>query len=248
MSHTCLNCSTPAILNFCPNCGQKTSTHRYSIKHFVAHDFVHGVWHVEKGMFFTIKELFTRPGHSVREYIEGKRVNHYSFVNLILMIVALSALLLPYSHISMADLTSNEAREMTGSLEKFMAEHPKLVVIITVPLYSVFSFAWFRRARLNFSEHLVLNSYRIIPELIVGLLLTALTAIYTDTKVLTQAYFVVSLVFSLVYPTWFYHQFFSTYKYTKKGLFIKSLMVPISYFLLYILIGVVAQMVKMLAH
>ena len=248
MSHTCLNCSTPAIQNFCPNCGQKTTTHRYSIQHFVAHDFVHGVWHVDKGMFYTIKELFTRPGHSVREYIEGKRINYYSFVNLILMLVAISALLQPYAHISMADVTTKEAKEAMGALEKFVAEHPKLVIIITVPFYSAFSFAWFRKAGLNFSEHLVLNSYRIIPELIVGLVLTAITAVYSDTKLVTMVYLVVSIVFSIVYPTWFYYQFFSTYKYTKKGLFIKSLMVPMSYFLFYIMIGAVMQIVKMMAH
>lgn len=248
MSHTCLNCSAPVAQNFCPNCGQKTDTHRYSIKHFVAHDFVHGVWHVEKGMFFTIKELFTRPGHSVREYIEGKRVNHYSFINLILMLVALSALLAPYAHTSMAELTSEEGKEMVSSLEKFMAENMKLVLIITIPLYSLFSMVWFRKAGVNYSEHLVLNSYRIIPELVVALLMSALTTIYADTKVLAFVYAVVTTVFSIVYPTWFYYQFFSKYSYSKKALLFRSLMVPVTYMLLYVLIGAVAQMVKMLNH
>ncbi len=74
MEVTCLNCEHSIAEKYCSCCGQKTSTHRYSLKHFVEHDFVHGVWHVDKGIVFTIKELFTRPGHSVREFILGKEL------------------------------------------------------------------------------------------------------------------------------------------------------------------------------
>ncbi|MBO9674777.1 MAG: DUF3667 domain-containing protein [Sphingobacteriaceae bacterium] len=33
---------------------------------------VHGVWYVYKDFLFTLKGLFTRPGYSVREFIQGK--------------------------------------------------------------------------------------------------------------------------------------------------------------------------------
>lgn len=63
MSKDCLNCAATVVpYNYCPNCGQKTTTHRYSIQHFIAHDFVHGIWHVDKGILFTLAGLFKRPG------------------------------------------------------------------------------------------------------------------------------------------------------------------------------------------
>jgi len=55
------NCIETITGNFCANCGQNTSVHRYSFKHFIVHDLIHGFWNVDNGIFFTIKELFTRP-------------------------------------------------------------------------------------------------------------------------------------------------------------------------------------------
>jgi hypothetical protein len=68
----CLNCNNTIDKNFCNICGQKTSTHRFSIKHILDAGILNGIFMINKGFFFTIKELFTRPGHSIREYINGK--------------------------------------------------------------------------------------------------------------------------------------------------------------------------------
>ena len=68
----CLNCNFTIDNKFCPSCGQKTDTHRIVIKHFVMHDLLHGVWHLEKGILFTLKETITRPGQAALDYIKGK--------------------------------------------------------------------------------------------------------------------------------------------------------------------------------
>lgn len=223
----------------------KSTTHRYSIKHFLAHDFIHGVWHVDKGILFTLKGLFTRPGHSVREFVQGKRVPYFSFVTLILLILTVSGLIAPYTHGKMSDLMPQGSRAMMNSLEKFISEHPKLVLIIAIPIYSFFSFIWFRKAKLNFSEHLVLNSNRIIVELIIGLLVSALTIFYTNTKVLVFLYFGLLSFLGLFYSIWFYYQFFSGFNYNKKALLLRSIAVPASYYFLSFLIGVVFAIIKM---
>lgn len=245
MSPDCLNCSAPVTQNYCANCGQKSTTHRYSIKHFLEHDFIHGVWHVDKGILFTLKGLFTRPGHSVREFIQGKRVPYFSFVTLILLILTVSGLIAPYTHGKMSDLMPQGSRAMMNSLEKFISEHPKLVLIIAIPIYSFFSFIWFRKAKLNFSEHLVLNSNRIIVELIIGLLVSALTIFYTNTKVLVFLYFGLLSFLGLFYSIWFYYQFFSGFNYNKKALLLRSIAVPASYYFLSFLIGVVFAIIKL---
>jgi hypothetical protein len=247
MSQDCLNCAYPLTHNYCPVCGQKSTTHRYSIKHFLAHDFVHGVWHLDKGILFTIKVLFTRPGHGVREFIQGKRVNYFSFVTLILLILTISGLVAPYAHGKMAEVMPQQTKAMMNEMETFMSAHPKLVLIITIPIYSFFSFIWFRKSKLNYSEHLVLNSNRIIAELIVGLLITAISIFFTDKKVLTVLYMVIPSLFGLLYSIWFYYHFFSAYNYNKKALLLRSIMVPASYMFLSFFIGVVFALLK-LAH
>lgn len=239
MSTDCLNCTAPVTNNYCANCGQKSSTHRYSVKHFIVHDFVHGVWHVDKGILFTLKALFTRPGHSVREYIQGKRVPFFSFITLILLILTVSGLIAPYAHGSMSDLMPKGSKIMMNDLEKFISHYPKLILIIAIPIYSCFSFMWFRKAKLNFSEHLVLNSYRVIVELILGLFVSALTIFYHNTQVLLFLYFGVMSILGIVYSVWFYYQFFSAFNYSKIVLVLRSILVPVSYNLLMLVLGIV---------
>ena len=95
----CLNCGNPIIDKFWSKCGQRTTVHKYSLKHFVEHDLIHGIWHVDNGILFTIKELFTRPGHSIREFINGKRVGYFSFVTLLLLILGISHFLAEYANV-----------------------------------------------------------------------------------------------------------------------------------------------------
>lgn len=245
MSSDCLNCAAPVTHNYCPNCGQKSSTHRYSIKHFIEHDFVHGIWHVDKGILFTLKALFTRPGHSVREFIQGKRVPYFSFVTLILLILTASTLIAPYTHGSMSDLMPQGSKAAMSNAEKFISEHPKLILIITIPIYSLLSFLWFRKAKLNFSEHLVLNSNRVIVELIMGLLFSVITIFYANSKTLLLFYFSAVTLFAFIYSIWFYYQFFSGFNYSKKALLLRSILVPASYYTVSFLVGVVSAIINL---
>lgn len=245
--HYCLNCNHQAIDNYCQNCGQKSSTHRYSVKHFVEHDFIHGVWHVDKGILFTIKELFTRPGHSVREFIQGKRVNYFSFVTLILLILTISSLLTPYLHIKLSDLMPGNAETM-NSFEKFVTKYPKLLVIVTIPINSLFSFVWFRKAKLNYSENLVLNSYKASSELIIGLLFTVFAIFCTNVKTLTFIYFSLITPSVFIYGIWYYYQFYSGYGYRKKALLFRSILVIVSYSLLQVVVGFIWGLVQLLPH
>jgi len=233
----CLNCGHPLGESYCSKCGQKASTHRYSLKHFIEHDFIRGVWSVDKGILFTLKELFTQPGHGVRGYVEGKRVYYFNFVSLIVLILAISALLTPYSHIKMSDLMPEASKEAMNSFESFTTKYPKLILLIAIPLNSFFSFIWFRKARFNFTEHLVLNSYKTAAELILGLAFSIFTIFYTNINVLATLYFVLSGAGGIIYGIWFYSQFFSQSGYSKTAVVVRSILIPLSFMLLSLIIG-----------
>ncbi|PST83168.1 hypothetical protein C7T94_11245 [Pedobacter yulinensis] len=244
MSSACLNCATHLTETYCPKCGQKSTTHRYSIKHFVEHDFVHGVWHVDRGLLFTVKQLFTRPGHSVREYIQGKRVNYFSFITLILLILTITTLIAPYVHVKLSDLAPGNNRQAMTTLEQFISKYPKLVIVLMVPLNSVFSFLWFRKARLNFSEHLVANSYKAASELLIGLAFTFVIILYPNISVLRILYMALISPSILVYGIWFYRQLFSAFGYSKWALLGRSLAVIVSILLFHVVLGVVWSIVQ----
>jgi len=243
MAKSCQNCNEIITGNFCANCGQKTSVHRYSFKHFIEHDLIHGIWNIDNGFFFTIKELLTRPGHSIRKFINGKRVGYFSALTLLLIILGVSHFVGEYSQVKLSDLTPESSKESMNAIEEFTKKYPKFTLILTIPFYSVFSFLWFRKSKLNLTEHFVLNSYKTVAESIIELIFIIITVFYTNQKGLITIYSFVML-FSLIYSFWYYKQFFSDYGYSNKTLIIRSLGVIISYMLFYMMFGIVMAIMK----
>lgn len=237
-SDHCKNCNAIISGNYCVNCGQKTSVHRYSFQHFVTHDLVHGVWHVDSGILFTIKELFTRPGNSIREFINGKRVGYFSFVTLLVLIFSASHFLSVYATVTLVDLAPESSKGAMNELQKFTQKNPKAMLLITIPFYSFLSFLWFRKSNLNLTEHFVLNSYKTVAESLIALSFLVFTIFYTNIPVLTIIYGIFSFG-TLVYAFWFYKQFFSGYGYSNRALIFRSLAVIFSYMFLTLTIGIV---------
>ncbi len=211
---SCLNCEQPISGRYCADCGQKASTHRYSIKHFVAHDLVHGIWHVDKGMLFTVKELFTRPGHSIRSFIQGKRTGYFSYITLILILIGAGHFLGGLTPLHLTDIVPEASKAAMSVIEEFSTKYPKLVPLFMIPLASLFSWLWFRKAKLNVTEHLVLNAYKASGEMVIGLLFSIILILYRDKTVLYTLYNLTSLL-TMVYAVWFYYQSFSTFGYKK---------------------------------
>ena len=162
MSHTtsCLNCNENLIGKFCYNCGQKSDTHRITLKHFIFHDVLHGVWHIEKGIIFTIKESITRPGKAALDYISGKRIRYYNVFYLILILIGLNVILADiYEYLLKTYFPNKYELETTttnnGSAELFN-NYFKLLIFGIVPILAINSYMLFRRKKFNFSEHLII--------------------------------------------------------------------------------------------
>ncbi|NHM02861.1 DUF3667 domain-containing protein [Flavobacterium difficile] len=161
MSHptTCLNCNEKLIGKFCFNCGQKSDTHRITLKHFLFHDILHGVWHIDKGILFTIKEALTRPGQAALDYIAGKRIRYYNVFYLILILIGLNIFLSnQYDKMASEYLGTvvDSANAKGKAINDFLTTNSKLIIFLIVPLFALNSFILFRRKKLNISEHFIL--------------------------------------------------------------------------------------------
>ncbi|CAM4114494.1 DUF3667 domain-containing protein [Flavobacterium antarcticum] len=156
----CLNCNQITEGNFCSNCGQKTDTHRITAKHFLMHDLLHGVWHIEKGILFTIKQALLRPGTAALEYISGKRIKYYNVFYLILLMIGFTILAkstydkMAVKYFGTIILPREEHSGKT--LDQFISDYDKLLIFAFVPLFALNSFILFRRKKLNFSEHSII--------------------------------------------------------------------------------------------
>jgi len=170
MQHmNCLNCNSSVDNNFCPSCGQKTDTHPITFKHFMLHDLLHGVWHLEKGILFTLKEVITRPGQAALDYISGKRIRYYNVFYLALLIIALDVVLLHYKNSLIPEVENTIPR--AEDFGAFISRFSKIALFSLVPLLALNANLLFKRLRLNFTEHLIIGGITLLGILLISVFL-----------------------------------------------------------------------------
>ena len=91
---TCLNCGTEFEGNFCPECGQKADTGRFTMR-FIFENLVAAFTSKDGGLWFTLKNLFSRPGAMIVDNLNGKRRRYFSPFPLLFF--ALTVYILLYS-------------------------------------------------------------------------------------------------------------------------------------------------------
>lgn len=167
---TCKNCGHRFEGKFCNNCGQTADTHRIDF-HYLKHEIPHSFFHVNAGLFYTSKQLFIRPGHAIREYLEGKRINHIQPLSFILILAGFYILLCHLLHLNLFTLSSESGQtdDKTVRLNEWMLEHYGWLTLATIPLYTVGTYLCFRHRKYNFVEYLILNTFKAGQRLIVQL-------------------------------------------------------------------------------
>jgi hypothetical protein len=186
----CKNCDNTFEGKFCNQCGQPAATHDMNF-HFLIHDVQHGLLHLDKGFVFTIKELFKRPGHAIREYLEGRRIKHFKPVSLILVLAGTYGLLSHFFHvdiISDSDIHFNgtqkgvdDMKEIYSEISDWVAGHYAFVSLLILPIYALGTFITFRRQGYNWVEHLVLNAYLAGQRLVLHILAFPLVLLFNGT-------------------------------------------------------------------
>ncbi|GEP52339.1 hypothetical protein FNO01nite_30110 [Flavobacterium noncentrifugens] len=201
----CLNCSEETFKNYCANCGQKTDTHRIKIKHFLLHDVLHGVWHLEKGILFTIKETFVRPGQAALDYIGGKRIRYYNVFYLCLLVIGLNILLTHTFH-EIHPKTIREASSKDFDLTGFLSKYLKIAMLSTVPVLAINAKLIFRKLKLNIAEHFIVSGLSLLGMLILSLLFVTMSFINTfKIPQFIGVLYIISFFMILFFPVWSYY-------------------------------------------
>ncbi|RYZ86346.1 MAG: DUF3667 domain-containing protein [Proteobacteria bacterium] len=173
---TCKNCEREFVGNYCNNCGQKAKTERLDW-HYISDEAKYTFLHFNGGLLYSTKQLFTRPGDSIREFIEGKRIHHYKPILLLFVLAGIYTLLLHYIDMDsyIAAITDNRipktaaekyAFEMQNKVTVWIRDHYSIIELAQVPFYSLASWLAFRKYGYNFIEHVILNSFASAQRLI----------------------------------------------------------------------------------
>ncbi|MBN9296282.1 MAG: DUF3667 domain-containing protein [Filimonas sp.] len=170
MEKHCLNCGNIIHDQYCACCGQKAATGRLDI-HFLWHEIQHSVIHIDKGILYTARELCIRPGHTVREFIEGKRIKHFRPLMFLFVLAGLYGFLHHYFNINTVRLVPAAGYEKVND---WVVTHYAIVELINLPVYSLATWLAFRKWNYNYIEHVVLNAFVTGQRIILNLLMLPL--------------------------------------------------------------------------
>lgn len=164
----CKNCGSLCNSNYCSECGQPTDTEKLNF-HFIWHDIQHGLFHFDKGIFYTFRQLFTRPGHSIREFIEGKRVKHFKPISLVILLAVTYGLLYHGFHIDNVKpfIIDQDANIDYAAYNEWIATHFSWITLMSIPLYTFGTYICFRKQGYNFIEYFILNTFKASQRLFV---------------------------------------------------------------------------------
>ena len=110
----CLNCGTEFEGKFCPECGQSADTGRFTFK-FIWENLIAAILGRDGGIWFTLKNLFTRPGAMIVEILNGKRRKYFSPFPM--LIFSLTIYLLIASVSGSRDEYNISEKDITAELE-----------------------------------------------------------------------------------------------------------------------------------
>ncbi len=205
----CKNCANHFTGNYCNQCGQDAHTGRIN-SHFLIHEIQHGLFHIDKGIFYTIKQLFIHPGHTLREFIEGKRVAHFKPLSFLIVIAGLYAFV---HHFLKADVlafkfTNADAQSLQPKVTDWMNEHFALVSLLEVPLIGFISYLFFKKYKVNYMENLVISAYLIGQRIIAKLVLLPFFYIHLNSTVKALLLTLDDFIIPVSLFIWAYKQYF----------------------------------------
>lgn len=228
----CANCARVTDSpeqKFCPACGQPTPAHRIDW-HFLGHELEHSVLHMDRGVLYTLKQLMLRPGHLIRDYIEGRRLGVVKPLLLVMLTGAAATLMAHYAldgdalgssftqgveagmHQGNANAKQAEAAatmmKVFGFVKDWMNSHLTLITLLVLPVQAAAFKLTFRRFKqINYPEWLVITSFLTAQLFVVWAVFMPLQRWWSDAQVAMILLAVTLNLISLTqvfpgYPRW----------------------------------------------
>jgi hypothetical protein len=209
MTVNCKNCKQHYKGRFCNNCGQSAETHEINF-HFLWHDIQHGLIHFDKGLVYTIKELFTRPGYTIREFIEGQRVKHFKPISLVLVLAGIYGFFTHYFDISPIIQISVDTEEQkvinVKEITDWISSHHAFTTLILLPFTSLGTYWAFKKEKYNFIQHIVINSFLSGLHIILRLLFLPLLFLFDKEN--GKTILTIPDIIGAAFTIWALYQFF----------------------------------------
>jgi Protein of unknown function (DUF3667) len=242
-THICKNCEHVFNGNHCPECSQKSNTVRLDW-HFIKDELKYTFLHINKGLLYTAKQLFTRPGDTVREFIEGKRVKHYKPILLVFVLAGLNGLLHHYLNVekifSAISSSNSKMKFNPNDVYEWVTNHYALFELGLIPIISFCSWLAFKKWGYNYVENVIINCYASGMRLLVSVIIFPIQYIFQNTDFLIIIT-IISGIIPILTTIWLYIQLYKdkNIKYVLLRLFLFLL----NFLLVYLLIIIAAVVI-----
>lgn len=212
-SQSCKNCHTVYQGYFCPNCGQKHITERFSLKEGISHVFSM-IFNFDRGLWPTIYNLIRRPGKVIHDYLNGITVPYFHPFRFLFLMVTVQVLVMvttgiyDYVQDSYSQQTMAEGTKMPEFYHEMMAainSYMNLMIAASMPILAFGSWLLFKNKGYNYAEHLIIVSYAYGMVSVVTMLF--IPVYYVDKELYSDLNFYVLLI-SLALFTYVYVSFF----------------------------------------
>jgi hypothetical protein len=252
MTTTCKNCNHTFEGHFCNNCGQTAFTQEINAKS-VLYEMQYTIFSIDKGMFYTTRQLFMKPGQTIRDYIIGKRIKHYKPFAYVFVLSTIYMILTKLTNQTnfMSDFleglkngTEDSEGEsslgLMGDVAQWMANNYAYANLLIIPIFSLASFICFNNSKYNYFQHLVHNSYVTGQRTAFLLIVLPLTYLITNEQS-KDVHDLIRFSLSIGLTFWCYYSFFN---YTSPAK--RVLLTILTYFILALLLIVVVVMLALL--
>ncbi|MBX0288910.1 DUF3667 domain-containing protein [Hymenobacter sp. HSC-4F20] len=208
----CLNCGTLVADRFCGHCGQDAHhTHRLTLRFLLLHDLPHSIWHIDKGIGYTFRQMITRPGATLHAYMAGRRAQHFRPISYLLLICAVCMLLL--SAVGMNPMSASQQADMPQlvqlTMERYLqlyTKYPTLIYIVLLPGNALLATWLLRPARFNFAEMLLGQAFVSGTTTVISTVVMLPMMLLTPYFPVLQHYMVLGMLPYMVYTAWVYRQ------------------------------------------
>jgi len=165
----CNSCAYNYEGYYCPKCGQKHHSERFTLKQSSLWIF-DKLFNLEKGIFYTLKELLFRPGKTIIGYFNRDTVRYMHPFRFVFVLATISAILT----VMLSSYDSSELSEQMNAISGEQSEKSKefydrffgifndyltLIIMLGIPFNALASKIVYLKYKYNFAEHLILNSF-----------------------------------------------------------------------------------------
>jgi len=239
----CKNCGYTHSGPYCNECGQIVITNKYTISHLW--NIAFSIFGLQRGVLYTARCLFTNPGKVINDYLNGKTRCYYNPISYLLVIASIYAVLMVWFNLfdtnleSMTDTLGMEAKQtkLQSTLNLYIKKYLSFVSILILPFYSIASKWMFKKHKLNYAEHLIINSYAIAQYL---LIFTTLIFIFIFFPSITKFMMIFGIIILLSYYTYLSKGIYSI---SWVGSFLRSVAVIIIGLLLFYLFIIILSII-----